>query len=347
MNFRRVNRTTLPSMSHGRRALLWRRLPLLPALVIFTALFETQCVTTDAVSKFASQSSQALAQGQLVLQDIQPSCVRTFLLTQQAPELASSQSGFATVADQASAFCQPDADAQRDVEAVSKELTNYFNAISQLASALGGSSKGGNGKGGSTSTSAGGGSSPSESNLKKAGVKDANSAVKSYGAIVTFISGLVMRGYQEKKLAQAIAGPDPNDPNSTIDSDVRTVLTALNDVATNYEAMLDNERSSLRTRDVNLLQIWYKNNQSNQPPADPAVLTLLRDQWDDQVAALDAKRAAAEAYCGVLKTLSDADAALAKQAKERGGLKSTDLINQLQKSSSDLSTFVPALEKVL
>ena len=354
MNFQPMNQTKLPSALGNNQATLLRPRYLLLAVVILSMLFETQCVTTDAVSKFASQSSQALAQGPAILKDIEESCVRQYMMKRKFPRAPQEQSdlGFGDPAlwtelaagKVVPPACEEDNHVQAGLLAVSRVLTGYFTAISQLASA------------GKTTVdkdqSKKDSDTASQSGLPKT-VQNQTAVLKSVSSIAGVLTRLIEGAYQQKKLAQDLTGAK---------TDVDMVLSALaKDVvqADYIDIELANERLALTARDQDYLRDWHdfigwvrlvsdkeKLEHPDVERLDGTIRILFREDWDQQMRLITAKEATAKNYVTALQSIQDGYDKLAGLAKGPGGLKAKDLVSQLQTYSDSLSKLIPSLQRL-
>jgi biopolymer transport protein ExbD len=335
----RINRTEVPSALGRSRSKLSRPLPLLMGLALFMTLLETQCVVTNDVSKFASQSSDALTQGQSVLDDIHGSCVRGYMATRDITESLNENLQFNTQADEAANIaqkCKIFADDQRGLEALSNVLKLYFTTISQLASA-----------GTSTDTAKKNASEASNqgntaTSSKPSSVKNVDEVVNSASAVANILTNLFVRAYGQKKLAQALEHAHPH---------VVRVLDALSDVTqTQYlgtkehEAKLQNERKLLELQIETELNYWKNNKNEQLVSLAPSIEVLYRDQWDRQIAIIAAKQAAAQAYIKALEQIKEGHSKLAAQASKAGGFSAKQILALLQPYIQNLSELIPKIK---
>lgn len=289
------------------------------AIVLAFVLSVAGCVTTDAVSKFATQSSQALAQGQPIFEDLEASCIRAHLAEQAIP--ANVKDLFDTN-DATTAAAAPDctdyAAVQPGLLATLKVLTDYFTALSQLAS-TGAASTGKN-----SSNDAGTAKTSNQTAKTTNLTTDALSAVASLSA---FLGRVATSGYQEKHLV---------DDLKTTDNDVTIVANALSDIVKKrYEDhQLESEENDIQQANLTLLG----------KTDDSAVRALFRNQWREEVALIATKKAAADAFVKALDNIRDGHKAL---ATETDNLKAKDFPALIQPYTDSLSNLIPALQKTL
>ena len=181
------------------QAAIGHRRRIVVAAVTALVLLASSCVTQDAVTSFASQSSQALAQGQPILKDIEDSCIRQHLVEQAVPDNVNEVFNAAAFQKAASdPACAAYASDQPGELAILKTLTDYFTAISELASTGTASAKG-----------------------DAAGAKKSSAPPKVIDAVsqlATFLGKVAAGGYQAKHLSSDIKSTDES---------VATVVDAL------------------------------------------------------------------------------------------------------------------------
>lgn len=289
------------------------------ALVTTFLLLLPGCVTNDAVSKFAGQSSQALAQGQPIFEDLQASCIRQHLAEQAIPEdvnkLFDTTDVKIAAADPA---CLDYAAVQPGLLAALKVLTDYFNALSQLAS---------------TGTASSGKNSASDTSTAKSTnltTKTTNFTAEVLSALTNlsaFLGQVATTAYREKELARDIRARD---------NDISIVTNALKQIVVErYENhQLVSEENSIQRADLDLLG----------KTSDPAIRALYRNQWRDAIAIITAKKSTADAFVKSLENIRDGHHALATHA---GSLRAKDLPALIQPYTDSLSKLVPSLQKVL
>jgi len=97
-------------------------------LLALATLTLTSCGSFDATSDFASKAQRAIGKGVPILSDLTGSCIRRHLADTPFSEFESS-------ADAPQAGCSAFADREQGIIATAKVLSDYFSALSQLASA--------------------------------------------------------------------------------------------------------------------------------------------------------------------------------------------------------------------
>lgn len=303
-------KTTVPAEPTSSNFVHARRIILHLALVF--VLLVSGCVSTDAVSKFATQSSQALAQGQPIVEDLEASCIRQHLAEQDIPaDLKKLFDPSAVKVAAADPACVDYAAVQPGLLALLKVMTDYFTALSQLAS---------------TGTASTGKSASTNAQTAKTSNSDSN-VLSALTNISTFLGQVATNGYREKQLAHDIEARDP---------DVAIVISALKEVVQGrYEKhQLDSEQNSITQAYLGLLS----------KTSDPAIRALFRNQWQADVALIDAKRAAADAFVKALDTIQEGHNKLATNA---GKINPKDLPALIQPYTDSLSNLAPSLQKVL
>src|SRR5580698_3362702 len=170
------------------------RFALAGILLCGAVLLETSCENADAVAQFASAATQALAQGPAVLSDIEESCVRERTERDPRDGLIPPNN------DLIKTECKVFADQTPRLLSDSQALTNYFTAISQLAS-VGSTSAGkgatGSEQGSGSSSGGGGGGHKSAGGAK---VSPAQTDLDAAKSIFTFLGNLAVNGYRSKHL---------------------------------------------------------------------------------------------------------------------------------------------------
>ena len=280
------------------------------SIVFATALLllAAACVTSDAVSKFASQSTEALEQGQPVLKDLEGSCIRQHLVEQTVP--ANINDVFDPAAFQKAAAnpaCSAYAEVQPGELAILKTLTNYFNAISQLAT---------------TGTSTEKGDAEAAKNSGQAG-----NVLAAVSNLSVFLGKVAAGGYQAKHLT--------NDIRST-DKDVAVVIDALIEIV--QQRYVGNQLVS----EEHEITETYKDLLRSQGPS-PATASLLRAQWEQQITDIGERRAAAEAFIKCLQTIKEGHHKLATEAAT---IKPTELRAVLDPYTDSLKSLIPSIQKL-
>lgn len=271
-------------------------------------LLASACVTSDAVSKFASQSTEALEQGQPVLKDLEGSCIRQHLVEQAIPTNINDvfdPKAFKKAA--ANPVCAGYAEVQPGELAILKTLTNYFNAISQLAT---------------TGTSTEKGDAEAAKNSGQAG-----NVLAAVSNLSVFLGKVAAGGYQAKHLT--------NDIRST-DNDVAVVIDALIEIV--QQRYVDNQLVS----EEHEITETYKDLLRSQGPS-PATASLLRAQWERQVTDIGERKAAAAAFIKCLQTIKEGHHKLATEAAT---IKPTELRAILDPYTDALRSLIPSLQKL-
>lgn len=282
-----------------------RRSIVIAALSAF-ALLASSCVTTDAVTKFASQSCTSLEQGQPILKDLEGSCIRQHLVEQAVPaninEVFNPEAFKMAAADPA---CAAYASVQPGELAILKTLTDYFNAISQLASTGTSSAKG-----------------------DAAGAKKSSAPPKVIDAVsqlATFLGKAAAGGYEAKHLNGDIRSSDES---------VATVVDALIEIV--QKRYVDNQLVS----EEHEITETYKDLLRTQGPS-PATAALLRAQWEQQVTAIGDRKTTADAWVKALETIKEGHHKLAGEA---GSLNAKEIPGIIQPYTDSLKSLAPLLK---
>jgi hypothetical protein len=241
------------------------------AVVIGLAL--TGCATTDEISKFASNASAALEQGQAVVKDWKQSCVREHLAEAPFDEFDSQQA-------QAEQACKSSIGVETDQLAISRVLEAYFTALSQLAA---------------------GTASTARVHDAPEALADATSPGPQYKKILDFVSRSFTKVYTQKKLAEDVKAADEAIGALT---DAQAAV-----IQKEYSKQLNSEQEALRQRYTSFL--GHVKRTPELKSAEPVVTVLFQDHWDSDVKRLEAKRAAAAAFVEALHKVGDAHHALA------------------------------------
>jgi hypothetical protein len=274
---------------------------LLASLLVLSA-----CYNFDAVAKFASQSSQALAQGPPILQDVAASCERRHMSEQAYHGLDQPQQAKAAQ-DEAAQACSAFTTDTPAWLIASKTVTDYFTAISQLAS--------------TGATSKGADSKQQQQAAKEAGKTDKSAALmKSSISILKVLGDMATAGYRNKHLKQDIDKVSP---------DVESVLTALQvEVHDVYNGRLTEEQQT------------YERRFNVNPPTDPVVQSLVSDDLSTQARVIATKRAAAKAYEDAIANVLSG---YKKLVEHQGSLDAKDLAVELQGYTDSLSKITQSL----
>ena len=230
------------------------------------------CTTPDAVRQFTAAAAQGAAQFPPLVRDMKDSCIRKQLADRPLNEVAD-------LSDQTADACKEFSDLEPKLLGALGVLTQYLNALNQLASD-------------SAVTY------DKEIDDLASGVQSVGNfkepQVKAVKGLAKFLVDAAASGYQRKKLGTAIKAAD---------ADVATLTSAFALIATDYDRILRNEEESVKTR--------YR----EAARRDGTVLTLLhvQERWGQDLATLSAKRRAAKDYQQILKKIADGHKQLAAQ----------------------------------
>jgi hypothetical protein len=236
-------------------------------LLIVSLLLLSSCSSLDAVANFATQSSQALAQGPAIFNDIGASCIRAQLI--QGKSDADAATACAEFTDQTPAML-----------AASKTLVDYFTAISQLAST------------GKTASSKQKSADDQKAATKAAAKAPASGTLmKSVGSIITLIGKLAAEGYRVEHLQKDL---------NSVSGDVDAVLDALGKIGDqDYSRVLAIEQQvyNRQFEDLGLLPAG--------DPSTKIIRVLVVDNESKEARLLAAKQAAAKAYGEAIQKIKD------------------------------------------
>ncbi len=284
-----------------------RRSHLCCGVLLLCFLLLLNACSFDAVGQFASQSSQALAQGPAILKDIEGSCVRKELSESSYFGLDQPDQAAAATA-KATAACAQFADETHSLLAASKALTDYFTAISELAAG---------GK-----TDAGKDASQDKATASKAAkTPHADAIMKQVGGILDVLGKMATAGYRDKRLQADLKSVAP---------DVEAVLGALKMAGSDsYTRVLIIEQRTYERRFNVLLQ--------DLPSSGDAQVKLLRvlarDNLSEQARVIAAKEAAAKAYGEAIDKILAGYKTLVSQ---QGKLDAKDMVGVMQPYTSSL-----------
>jgi hypothetical protein len=297
-----------------------RRLRVFAVLLLFGSLLLLSSCSLDAVAKFANQSSQALAQGPAILKDIEASCIRRQL--SQQPYYGLDQAELAAQAQaNAATSCATFSNSTPALLVASKTLTDYFTAISQLAST---------GK-----TSAGkNADSDKQAASKAARTPESQTLMKSAGSIIDVIGKLASEAYRDKHLQADLKKVAPD-----VDAVLKALKTAGDD---DYNRTLDSEQLTYeRQFSVSLQDLGAPG--AGDPPQVKLIRILAKNNESSQAEIIAAKHAAAKAYGDAVdKIISGHDALLAHSGK----LDAKDVPSLIQPYTDEVSKLVPLISKV-
>jgi hypothetical protein len=259
-----------------------RSRPLLLSLIALL-LLQCACTNTAAIATFATQSEKALERGPAILIDINNSCLRRNVSDKPMTDYRTSPESNQTA-------CAEFADTQKSLLATSLVLTDYFTAVSELAST------------GTTSVGK--------------NVKDAAAIVASAGKFSAGVSGavtdlasvLAQAAVDKYKSKHLLADLRKADPSITI---IAGALAKI--VKEDYiDHMLVVEQQSLTRRYETFLE-----NVPASKDSTPVVQVLLQDRWTNDLRILAERRAAANSYITTLKTIATGHNTLTTQVSAK------------------------------
>jgi hypothetical protein len=273
------------------------------ATLVTLVLFECACTSAAGIADFASQSRKALAHGSVILSDISGSCVR-----RQTADLEMDD--FRAGPESLQGRCAKFSEDQKGLLAASAVLTDYFAALSQLASA--------------GSATIGKNASDAAANAAKFGSLT-TTTTNATGELASLLTSLAVDGYQMKHLAADVRKADPS---------IAAVIEGLIAVVQKdyIDKMLSEEQQALTRR--------YEGFAENSDPT-PVLTVLLQDRWTGDLRRLATKRSAAQAYIAALKNVKNGHAALASHSNGRS-IKS--LSGLLQPYTDSLAIYVASLQ---
>lgn len=287
--------------------------------LLLASLFSLSSCSLTAVGEFANQSSQALAQGPAILKDVEASCIRRQMTLGQAQYYGLDQPDSAAKAQaDAAKNCEAFTSKTPDLLAASKAVTDYFSALSQLASA--GKSSAGKDSGGA--------------DAKTAKTPESQTLLKATGNIVEAVGKLAAEGYRAKHLEKDLTSVAP---------DVDAVLKALKAVGdVDYNRLLINEQQAYEEQfNVPLQELGAP--AAKDSPQLKLLRVLAKDDESTQERLIAAKHAAANAYGDAIdKILAGHKALLAHQGK----LDAKDVPGLVQPFTDDLSKIVQSLTQI-
>jgi hypothetical protein len=280
-------------------------------LLLVSLLLLGSC-SLDAVAKFASQSSQALAKGPAILKDIEASCIRGELSKRKYYGLAEKELAAKVQADAAKA-CASFTDDTPGMLVASKTLTDYFTAMSQLAST------------GKTST---GKNADSDKQAAQSAAKTPKSItlMQSVGKIIGLVGKMAAEGYRAEHLQKDL---------KSVSSDVEAVLTALEQFGKDdYNTVLTVEQQEYERQfeDLGLLTAG--------DPTTKIIRGLAKSDESTEARLIAAKHAAADAYGRAIQQIIDGHKALVGHP---GKLDAKDVPILIQPYTDSLSQIVQSL----
>lgn len=281
-------------------------------LLLVSLLLLSSC-SLDAVGKFANQSSQALAQGPALLKDIAASCIRRELIKAKVPYYGLDQPDKAakTYAD-AAKNCEEFTNDLPAMLVASKTLTDYFTAISQLAT-TGKTSKGKNTQ------------SDKQDAQNAAKTPKSITLIQSVGKIIDLIGKVAAEGYRTEHLQKDL---------NSVSSDVDAVLGALGNFGSvDYNSVLTVEQQEYERQ---------FNNLGTLPANDSTTIigVLAKDDESNEARLIAAKHAAATAYGDAIKQIIAGHKAL---LQHQGKLDAKDVPSLIQPYTDSLSQIVQKL----
>jgi len=282
-------------------------------VVLLVSVLPLSSCSLDAVAKFASQSGQALAKGPGILKDIEASCIRGEVSKANSPYygLAQADQAAQVQADAAKA-CEVYTDETPSMLVASKTLTDYFTAISQLATT------------GKTST----GKNTESDKAAQSAAKTPKSItlMQSVGKIIDLIGKMAAEGYRTEHLQKDLNSVSP---------DVENVLTALEEFGSvDYNTVLTVEQQEYE-RQLHDLELLPTNDSSTK-----IIRVLAKDDESNTARLIAAKHATATAYGDAIKQIIAGHAALLKHP---GKLNAKDVPTLIQPYTDSLSQIVQKL----
>ncbi len=273
------------------------------AAAITCALLVLGCNPPDAVTKFSASAQTTLSSGLPVFEDFKQSCRRELEARQAVGSFEVPPS-----------FAECDAIGARAIglEAASRVLSDYFDALNKLASF----------NTGELNNNVGGLVTQVNSFAKLQTEQQ-----KAVTSIADFIVNLASSSYQRKHLADDIVKANP---------DVKIVLSALQASISEpglYLDLLSREQQAITVRNKEFLA---------EHPASAQVILSLDERWRAETATLNAKRTSATTYVTALETLAKAHEDLAENANN---IKATELAAVLTPYSDQLSSLIPVIKK--
>jgi hypothetical protein len=244
-------------------------------------LLLASCTVPLAVREFTKASSDAAAQLPPIARDMTQSCIRRQLASRPPGEIED-------VTDAVRAECKDLADLEPRLLGTLNVLTNYFNALNQLAS--------------DEIVSYDKQIDEFATSLQAAGSFQA-AQVQAVGGLAKFLADVAASGYQRRKLGEALRAADPH---------VATVTDGLSRIfGDDYLRVLGNEESALRSR--------YRDAMPADAEKDRAIAVMLQDAWRRDLVALNLKRQASRDARRILEKIRDGHRKLAQDAGHWNG----------------------------
>jgi hypothetical protein len=275
------------------------------AIILVLALLLLSCNTPDSIAKFCAAGVAALKTGDAIFDDMKGSCLRE---VQSREPLAT----FTVLPSPSSTACDDIGKQADGLKAASQIVAKYFSALNDLASF--GTSKAGDG---------------AKDLLTKATTLGKLPAAPqtALASVAGFLVNLATAGYQQKHLADDIVKTN---------GDLKIVLAGLAESVNGpYKNLLADEqqKTAVRYKEFAL---------QHQNAAD--VLLILDSRWQADLAALAARRAAAQSFAAALDTLAKGHDDLATHAHS---LKAKELGGLLSPYSAQLDSLISAIQKAL
>lgn len=287
-------------------------------LLVLAAFLECSCENASAVGQFASASAQALGQGPPILSDLAASCVREKTDTDPREGLAPPNKASIDME------CKQYADQIPGLLSDSVALTNYFTAISQLASAgstTAGTNPGGQGQANGSGAAAAGGARGGAS--RGGASPPASPAVQDLGVagdIFKFLGQLATDGFRSRHLDK-----DVKDQHDHVDNVIQALINA---VQSNYYTRLENEQTGIENFYSTLAR-----------GADGATIVLIRNRRDHHLDLIEANRQKAMNYVQALMQIKSGN----DQLKSAASLKAKNMPALLQPYTAQLAQLIPTL----
>jgi hypothetical protein len=234
------------------------------------------CAPPEAVREFTAVAKDAAIQFPPLVKDLAESCIRRQLASRPAGEIAD-------VDEQARSACKSLSDLEPQLLATLRVLTNYLNALNELAS--------------DEVVTYDKQIDSLSSNMQSVGAFQ-EAHVKAAGGLAKFLANAATSGYQRKKLAEDLKAADVH---------VGVLCDGLGKIIReDYSRVLENEESALRSR--------YRDAIQADPAKNAAVALVLQEYWRRDLQTLNQKRAAARDFEEILVKIRDGHKVLAAQA---------------------------------
>lgn len=242
-------------------------------------LLATACTAPDDVRKFAALSAEATAQFPALANDLAGSCVRKQLADRPITEIEQTD-------DAARTACKEFFDLQPRLATALAVLTDYLNALHELASDRAVNFDAETGRAAQALQQTGVfGSAPAD-------------AVKSLAGFLAKAAG---SRYQKRQLAEALKSTDAD-----IDALTKALMTIVDQ---DYPRVLDNEQNALRER--------YRGFLVEDRTKNPVAILMVKDKWNTDLESLNRRRTAARDCREILRRIRDGHHALAEAAERK------------------------------